>query len=69
MTKFITVSKYNGPNPATPILVNVERIHAIEKTPGLGTPTTTLWGVELNDGRPLEVVETTGLVLQLIHSV
>lgn len=65
MPKFITLSKFNGPNPATPVYVNVDHIAAFERTPGVGTPTTTIWGVEEN-GRPLQVVETTGHVLQLL---
>jgi hypothetical protein len=64
--QFITLSKYNGHNPATPIHVNVDRITAVEKTPGMGTPTTTVWGIELESGKPLEVVESAGHVLELL---
>jgi hypothetical protein len=67
--KFITLSKYNGNNPATPIHVNPDRIAAVEKTPGIGIPTTTIWGIEMDDGKPLEVVESTGHVLQLLGGV
>lgn len=69
MKKFITLSKFNGPNPATQIHVNPEKITAVEKTPGAGPPTTTIWGVVLDSGRPLEVAETPGHVLQLIAGV
>ena len=35
----------------------------------MGTPTTTVWGVELHDGKPLEVVESAGHVLELLSGL
>jgi uncharacterized protein YlzI (FlbEa/FlbD family) len=66
MRKFIRVSKYNGTGPATPIYVNVDQIKGVERSPVSGTPTTTLWGIDLSDGQPLRVGESVEHVMQLI---
>ena len=66
MQVFIRVSKFNGQSPATPIYVNAGAITAIEKTQGGGAPTTTLWGVMVDGGMPLQVAEPVDHVVQMI---
>ena len=70
MKKLICVSKVNGVSPATPIYVNVDLITAVERTPAPGqasAKTSTIWGIEVENGLAPRVAEPVDQVVQMIQ--